>query len=421
MANFRIPYAKTQIEFTISDSFPVQVIKPAPILPASDPIQAVNDALDQTLGNVRLPDFKNAKSVAIAINDKTRPVPLKILLPSLLQRLTANGIADQAITLIVAVGTHAPMVHKEFADLLPADILSRYHVVSHDCDDSASLVYLGETSRGTPVWCNRIFARADLRISIGNLEPHQFMGFSGGVKMAAVGLGGRETVTRNHSMMLDSRANIARYDDNPARQDVEEIGKMIGVHFALNSIINENKQIVAVLAGDPREVMRRGMPVVLDLYQARVNAPFDLVITSPGGHPKDINLYQAQKALAHATFVTRENGTVILCAACPEGTGSTHYEEWIADKTSHLQVIETFKREGYRIGAHKAFQISRDAIHERVLFVTEMETDFVHKLLLTKSATLDQALSIVLHDLPSNARIGILPYANATIPILKKE
>ena len=412
MSTYCIPYGKTQIEFAIPDSFQVQVLKPASIPPLNDATRAVVDAIDSS--NLR--DFKSANSVAIAINDKTRPVPLKILLPPLLQRLNEIGIADDVITLIVAVGTHEPIAEKEFADLLPSEILQRYHVVSHDCDDSANLVHLGNTLRGTPVWCNKVFAQADLRISLGNLEPHQFMGFSGGVKTAAVGLGGRETVTCNHSMMLDPKSNIARYDDNPARQDVEEIGKMIGVHFALNSVINENKQIVAVLAGDPREVMKRGIPIVLELYQVQVDAPFDLVITSPGGHPKDINLYQAQKALAHATFVTKENGTVILCAACPEGTGSLHYEEWIAGKTSHAHVIETFKREGYRIGAHKAFQISRDAIRERVLFVTEMESDWVRKLLLNRYATIDEALSIALKDLPRDAYIGILPYANATIP-----
>jgi nickel-dependent lactate racemase len=415
MTTYHIPYGKTQIEFAIPESFQVQVLKPASIPPLNDATRAVFDAIDSS--NLR--SFKNTKSVAIANNDKTRPVPLKILLPPLLQRLNEIGIADSAITLIVAVGTHAPMAEKEFADLLPAEILSQYRVTTHDCDNNANLINLGETVRSTPVWCNKIFAQADLRISLGNLEPHQFVGFSGGVKTAAVGLAGRETVTRNHSMMLDPRANIARYDDNPARQDIEEIGKLIGVHFALNSVINENKQIVAVLAGDPREVMQCGIPIVLDLYQVQVDAPFDLVITSPGGHPKDINLYQAQKALAHATFVTRENGTVVLCAACPEGTGSSHYEEWIAGKTSHAQVIETFKREGYRIGAHKAFQISRDAIRERVLFVTEMKPAFVRQLLLTPHATIDKALAIALRDLPRDARIGILPYANATIPVLK--
>ena len=427
MTTYRVPYNRTQLAFSIPDSFHAEVLAPAQIPPAADPRRAVIDALARPVGEFDWSRFARAKSVAIAINDKTRPVPLATLLPPLLQRLTDIGIAADAITLIAATGTHAPMTEKEFADLLPTEILARYRVVTHDCDDGLNLVHLGETSRGTPVWINGVFTRAEFRIALGNLEPHQFMGFSGGVKSAAVGLAGRETVTRNHSMMLDPRANIARYDDNPARQDVEEIGRMIGVHLALNTIVNpaygagpngENKQIVHVIAGEPRAVMRVGIPRVLELYERRVAAPFDLVVSSPGGHPKDINLYQAQKALAHATFVTKPGGTVILVAACPEGTGSRHYEEWIADKTSHAQVIETFKREGYRIGSHKAFQISRDASRERVLFVTDLPPDFVRRLLLTPCSSLDDALGIALRDLAPGARIGILPYANATIPVI---
>ncbi len=416
MAEYRIPYGKTQIEFSIPDSLPVQVLQPAPIPPVSDPVQAVFEALDQPLGNVALSAFERARSVAIAINDKTRPVPLKILLPPLLQRLAENGIADSGITLVIAAGAHSVMDSAEFSDILPREILCKYRVICHDCDDQANLVYVGITSRGTPIWSNRVFMQADLRIALGNVEPHQFMGFSGGVKSAAIGLGGRETITRNHSMMLDPRAQIARYDDNPVRQDVEEIGAMIGVHWALNSIINENKQIIAVLAGDPRAIMQRGMPHALDLYQAPVHQPFDLMITSPGGHPKDINLYQAQKALAHAALVTKEQGTIILCAACPEGTGGSHYDQWMRDKTMHAEVLEAFQREGYRLGAHKAFMISRDAIHRRVLFVTQMPANLVTRCLLTPCESLAQALSVALGRLAPDARVGILPFANSTIP-----
>ncbi len=420
VSEYQIPYGKTYLTCDIPERFDVQVLSPAAIPVLPEPARSVEQVLDHPCGDVRLADFAGARSVAIAINDKTRPVPLAILLPPLLSRLAAFGIPREEITLLVATGTHAPVEAQEFGAIVPSDLLPTYRVVSHDCDDREHLVYLGETSRGTPVWVNDRFARADLRIALGNLEPHQFMGFSGGVKSAAIGLAGRETVTHNHSMMLDPRANIARYDDNPARQDVEEIGAKIGVHFALNSVINENKEIVAVLAGEPREVMRRGIPQVRELYECRVGALLDLVIASPGGHPKDINLYQAQKALAHATFITRPGGTVILAAACPEGTGSKHYEEWIADKTSHAQVIETFRQEGYRIGAHKAFQISRDASRERVLFVSEMPSEFARTLLLEPYLSVPAALTTALKDLAPDARIGLLPWANATIPVVNE-
>ena len=227
----------------------------------------------------------------------------------------------------------------------PADIVGRYRVVSHDAAATENLVALRPTRRGTPVLVNRVFAQADLRLVVGNLEPHQFMGFSGGVKTAAIGLAGKDTINANHALMLDPCSDLARYDDNPARQDVEEIGKMIGVHFALNGILNENKQIVRVLAGEPQAVVREGIPQVLELYRVRVAAPFDLMVVSPGGHPKDINLYQAQKALGHATRVSRKGGTIILVAACPEGTGSRSYEDWVTGMASHEAVIERFQRE----------------------------------------------------------------------------
>jgi lactate racemase len=418
MSEFRIPYGKTQLTVRLDGSLKAELIAPAKVEPAADPVQAVREALGHAVRRAGMGIFAAAKSVAIAINDKTRPVPHGVLLPPLLEALEKRGIPPNAITLVVATGLHAPMPESEFAQILPANILARYRVVSHDAAATANLLSLGNTRLGTPVQVNRLFAQADLRLVVGNLEPHQFMGFSGGVKTAVIGLGGRDTINKNHALMLDPRSDIARYDDNPARQDVEEAGRMIGVHFALNAVINENKQIVRVLAGDPHEVMRQGIPFVLQIYQVPVAAPLDLVIASPGGHPKDINLYQAQKALGHAARVTRQGGTVVLVAACPEGTGSRGYEEWVRGMPSHQAVLERFQREGFRIGPHKAFQIARDAAQRCVLFVTQMAPELVERLLLKRCASLEEALAFGLKDLPRGARIGVMPWANATIPVI---
>jgi nickel-dependent lactate racemase len=418
MAEFRIPYGRTQLPVRLDDSYQTELLAPARVEPAADPIHAVRDALSHPVGGVRLADFARARSVAIAISDKTRPVPHAILLPPLLRALDELGIPSDAITLIVATGLHAPMQQAEFAEVLPADILARYRVISHNAAATEELVSLGKTRSGTSVQVNRLFAQTALRLVVGNLEPHQFMGFSGGVKTAAIGLGGRDTVNQNHALMLDPRSDLACYEDNPARQDVEEIGRMIGVHFALNAVINESKQIVRVLAGEPEAVMRQGIPLVLQIYQVAATAPFDLLIASPGGHPKDINLYQAQKALGHAARVTRAGGTIILVAACPEGTGSWSYEDWVTGMASHQAVLERFQHEGFRIGPHKAFQIARDAASRRVLMVTQMLPELVRKLLLTPCANLEAALDIALQGLAPAARIGIMPWANATIPTL---
>jgi lactate racemase len=419
MAEFQIPYGRTQLSVRLDDgSFKTELLAPARVGTVPDPVRAVRDALSRPVGGVRLADFARARSVAIAINDKTRPVPHADLLPPLLESLEELGFAPASITLVVATGLHAPMPESEFPQILPADILARYRVISHDAAATQELVSPGKTRRGTLVQVNCLFAQADLRLVVGNLEPHQFMGFSGGVKTAAIGLAGRETIERNHALMLDPRSDLARYDDNPARQEVEEIGRMIGIHFALNAVINESKQIVRVLAGEPQEVMRQGIPLVLQIYQVRVAAPFDLLIASPGGHPKDINLYQAQKALGHAARVSRAGGTVILVAACPEGTGSRSYEEWVMGMPSHQAVLERFQREGFRIGPHKAFQIARDTAPRHVLMMTQMPPEFARKLLLVPCASLEAALATVLPKLTPTARIGVMPWANATIPTL---
>ncbi len=402
-----IPYGKTHLTVELPQA---TVIAPREKAPAANVVELVKTALAAPVGDAHL---HKAESVAIAISDKTRPIPHAAIYP-LLAQLETQGIAPGAVTLTIATGTHAPMTPDEFGKILPDDILARYRVVSHDCD-ADDMAYLGATQRGTPVWANRIFAEAQLRIVVGNLEPHQFMGFSGGVKSAAIGLAGRETINTNHALMRHPDSRLGCYEENPARQDVEEIGKLFGIHFALNAILNRDKRIVDVLAGDPAQVMQVGIPMVRDIVEVPVEAPFDVIITSPGGHPKDINLYQAQKALAHATLIMKEGGTVILVAACPEGTGSDKYEQWLNGMTSHQAVVERFNREEFRLGPHKAFQISRDALRVNVILLSEMASDFVKKLLLTPAHSLDEAIA----NLSSTARIGIMPAANATVPVLR--
>jgi len=415
---FDIPYGRGTLTFRLQAGLTVEVVAPRDVPPASNPLGVVEKALATPVGGTRLESFRTARSAAIAINDKTRPVPHAHLLPPLLRRLKDLGIPPQATRLVIATGLHPRMSPEEFPHVLPQDLIARYPVMCHDADDEENLVYLGTSSRGTPIWVNRSFAEADLRIVVGNIEPHQFEGFSGGVKTAAIGLGGRRTIDRNHAMVVDPRASLGRYADNPARQDVEEIGRRIGVHFALNAVLNWRKEIVTALAGEPRAVMEAGIPLSRQVCQVPVTSPFDLVIASPGGLPKDLNFYQSQKALAHASRVTRDGGTVILVAACPEGCGDPAYETWISNMHSHEEVLARFPQEEFRVGPHKAFLVARDAVRVRVILVSEMEPEQVRRLLLTPARDLHHALEIAARTLPSDARVGVMPRASSTIPYI---
>jgi lactate racemase len=415
--SFTLPYGTGSVEFQLPGNFQAQVIAPQIALAAPDPKALVGEAIDHPLGAVTLEDFRNAQSVVIAINDKTRPVPHGDLLPPLLSRLETIGILPHQITLLIATGTHIPMPPSEFSRVLPQELIDRYPVVSHDAD-SPDLVYLGLTTAGTPVLVNRLWMQADARIVIGNIEPHHFMGFSGGVKTAAIGLGGRSTINQNHAMLSHPLARTGRYEDNPMRQDVEEIGRLIGVHFAINAILNTDKKIVKVLVGNPVDVMQKGIQLARQLCQVNINHTYDLVIASPGGSPKDINLYQSQKALTHAAMLARDHGVVILLAACAEGIGSTGYEQFMEGLTTFDQVFQKFKRQGFKVGPHKAFQIARDASRVQVLLVSQMDPDLVRRLLLTPFDDLKSAIEYAENFLPENATTAIMPIAVITIPVL---
>jgi lactate racemase len=416
----RVPYGRSFLTAKVPEGIGVDLIEPPEVPAAADPLAVVRASLDNLLGGMDWSAFADARSVAIAVNDKTRPVPHHQLLPPLLERLSALGLPDAAITFYVAVGTHPPMTPDEFPAILPTDILRRYRVVSHYSENPDLLVNLGETSRGTPIWSNKDYVQSDFKIVVGNLEPHQFVGFSGGVKSAAVGLSGLTTINHNHALMTHLDSQLGEYETNPARQDVEEIGQKIGIHLALNAILNQNKQIVHALAGAPRAVMQAGIPLSRQVCQVGVPTRYSLMISSPGGHPKDINIYQAQKGLAHAALVTHPGGTVILVAACPEGTGSPHYEDWMLGKSSCQEVIECFNAEGFRIGPHKAYQIARDASRVRLLFCSEMDQKLSRALLLNPVKDLQTALDQVLPDLQPGERIGVLTHASSTIPYIQQ-
>jgi nickel-dependent lactate racemase len=414
--NIKVPYGTSFLPITLPDGLPVDIIESPKISPAFNPLQVVQDALDNPIGSVDLSDFSGVKSVGIAISDKTRPVPHQHLLPPLLERLESLGIPSQAIKLFIAVGTHVPMPPAEFPSILTEAIIERYPVISHDASDDTNLVHLGNTSRGTPVWVNKEFYNSDSKIVVGNIEPHYFAGFSGGVKSAAIGLAGTETITHNHALLTHPDSKLGNYETNPTRQDIEEIGQKMGVHFVLNAVLNQSKQIVHGLCGEPREVMVAGIPLSREVCQVGVHDKYSLIIASSGGHPKDINLYQSQKGLDNAALVAKPGGIIVLAAACPEGTGSAHYEDWVRGMSSNKEVIDRFTTEKFRIGPHKAFFIARVSLQVRLLFFSEMDVDFSKTLLLDPIKDLQQAIDFLIKELEPGERIGFLPHAASTIP-----
>jgi len=416
MTKYQIPYGRGVLEFALP--IPADTMTPLNIEPYNDPLSAVVTAIEHPIDGVRIEDFLWAKSVALVINDKTRPAPNHLFLPPLIAKLESVGISPENICLWIATGTHTPVTREEHNQIVPKEVLDKVRVRSHDCDDLDNLEYLGKTYRGTPVWINKSFLMADIRIVTGEIEPHHFMGFSGGVKSACIGLAGRQTINHNHAMLTDPLASLGEYDRNPMRQDVEEMGDMVHVHFALNAILTAEKKMMNVLFGSPKAVMKAGTQISRNVSQIQIEELYDLVIASPGGHPKDINLYQSQKAISHAAQFCRKGGAIIVAAACPEGSGSQDFENFMAGVTSFDQVFEKFSEQGFQIGPHKAFQLARQAEEYRIYFVSLMPHQTLNQFLLLPVDSIEDGLQKALLHFPKVPRVAILPFATNSIPYI---
>ncbi len=422
LMNMKIPYGNHDIEITLPYDARVQIIEPNIIQPKGAASDLVEKALAAPLHQIdAFTGLHHDSRVVITVNDKTRPVPNNVLLPPLLRELQKRGASPDNIFFIIASGTHVPMTDDEYSRVLDADIYSRYRVYAHDCDDDSNLIYLGKTEAETPVFVNKMFYNADLHIVVGDIEPHHFAGYSGGVKSASIGVCGRETINANHAWLIDERSAVGRYADNPLRQDIESIGRMIKVDLSLNAVLNAQKEIVDVFFGRPLDVMREGIRLVDEISRIPIRKKFALVIASAGGYPKDINLYQSQKAMTHASLFCEDGGRIVLAAECREGAGSAGYLNFMQGVLTAREIETKFKDQGFSVGPHKAFQIARIIEKHPVYLHSSMPDDLVRSLLLNPIDMRGPDLAHLIKEIPNYGEILILPHATACIPKLVTE
>jgi nickel-dependent lactate racemase len=291
--------------------------------------------------------------------------------------------------------------------------LRDYPVSAHDAK-APDLTFLGHTSRKTPVYVHPRFPQAGFRIAVGLIDPHQFVGYTGGVKCAAVGLAGAQTIEHNHSFLFHPQAVVGEIRDNPVRQDLEEVGRLMGVDFAVNVVLDETNRIVKGFSGDPPEVERVGSEFCRTVYEIPVSAEYDVVIASPGGYPKDLNLYQAQKALAHAAPVVRQGGDIVLLAECPDGHGEEEFYRTMQRFSTPAEIVEKFPKEPFKMGAHKAFLWARSLAKAEVHLVSAMEEGLSRKFMVSPAKDLAEVFAKLKGKYPDPPRLAAMPKANST-------
>lgn len=374
---------------------------------------AVEDALDHPIGTKKLEEIvRKGEKIVIITSDITRPMPSSIVLPPVLRRLESAGVEKEDITIVFALGAHRSHTVEEMKYLLGEAIYHQYRVVDSDEHD---VVCMGMTKRKTPVDITRIVAEADRRICLGNIEYHYFAGYSGGAKAIMPGVSTREAIARNHSAMVEAFAVAGQLDRNPVRKDLEEALQYCPADFIVNVVLNEKKEIVYAVAGDIIEAHRRGCELLDGFYLSSIDELADIVIVSQGGFPKDLNVYQTQKALDNAKHAVRPGGIIILVGACQEGLGDEVFERWIEEATSAQSVISRL-REHFELGGHKAAAIALVEQMADVYLVSELPDSTVRKLFMTAFSNVQEAYDAAREKLGAESRVIVMPYGGSTLP-----
>ena len=401
---------------TIPEGIQTTVLTPNPVSHKGEPEEAVRGALANPIGTPRLGEIvKPGEKIAIVTSDVSRPMPTWAVMPALLDELYAAGVRKEDLTLVFALGSHRKQTEEEQRRLAGERAFSEIRCVD---SDPADVVHLGTTARGTPVDIFRPVATADRVICLGNIEFHYFAGYSGGVKAVMPGCATREAIQANHRRMVEAAACAGHLEGNPVREDLEEAGKMLGVDFILNVVLDEHKKIVYAVAGDIIKAHRAGCRFLDTLYAVKIEERADIVVVSQGGAPKDLNLYQTQKALDNAKHAVKDGGIIVLVGSCKEGLGESHFEEWIRAATCPHDLVERIGRE-FILGGHKAAAIAMVEERAKIFLVSQQSPDFAESVFMTPFSTVQEAFDAALAEKGSGARVIVMPYGGSTLPKLE--
>jgi nickel-dependent lactate racemase len=377
---------------------------------------------------------QHCRNVCIVFTDTTRACPDNVLVPAILKEVTAAGVPSKKITLLCATGMHRPSTFEEKVIKLGAEVALMYSVKDHAAQNPDALTNLGSVGRpgfdlpiDVPMLINRLAAEADLLISTGVVEPHQYAGYSGGGKTVVVGCGGEATLAATHgpAFLDDARVRLGRVAGNPFQWTMREGAKRAGLKFVVNVVLDGDRYAVAVQAGDPRAVHDQLVEFAKTLYEVPVPQPYDVVVAGIGG-PKDINLYQVTRAPTYIGLATRpavrEGGVIITSARCTEGTGygsgEQRFYETLSGASDLRDLLNDLQKRGMQAGEQRAYMVAQVLLKHTVIIVGSDCPDVVRACKMIHAETMEEAASIARGIVGDKASVLVVPHALQTLPVV---
>jgi nickel-dependent lactate racemase len=421
MKVFTLPYGKGEIEIELSEQNFI-LLKPQACPPPLTKEQIIKD-ISNPISAVPLKRLLSQHDkVLIVISDITRSTAVDVFLPYLIEEIEKTGVSLTNIKLIIALGNHRPLRQEEIINILGNNISSNFEIIQHNSMDSASLKYMGKTRRGTKVYLNNLLLEIDKVILTGAITHHYFAGFAGGRKSLVPGLSGLATIVNNHKLCIDFEVKKIRpgiepgnLDTNPLNLDLEEAVSLFPPAFIVNSILNNEGEIIKLFSGHWREAHRQGCNYYHQLKALSIKEKRNLAIVSCGGYPKDINLIQSHKTLQYSSRCLKPGGYLILLAECSDGIGSSDFLNWFP--INNMEVFLDRFKESLELNGQTAFFFRYLASQYKVILVSSIKPKLLEPIGIKTVTSLDEALGLV--DAAAIEEGGyIIPEGSSTLPII---
>jgi nickel-dependent lactate racemase len=395
------------------------------VKPLMDPKEYIDTLLNSPTDCRPFNDFFTpGDNVVIVISDSTRFTLSDLYLPLLIDRLNHNGISDNAITLLCALGIHRKQTRDEQIKLIGSDMFNRIRLVNHDAFDRTMLTRLGTTTRGTPIEINRLLTEADKVILTGSIRFHYFAGFSGGRKSILPGVASSHACVANHLLVLNPHDQGGRHphartgvlEHNPIHEDMQEACDYLRNIFLFNTIVSPQRELLKAVAGDSNAAFNQGCHFLKKHFSLPLSRKADLVVASCGGNPWDINMIQAHKTMDTAAHVLKEGGVMILVAACSEGMGNPRFLDWFTNATP--SAFEKNLRTHYEINGQTAYATFLKAKKHPIILISNLPSEAVRKMSLIPASTLEEAFSRAYSVVGPHPTTYIIPEGSSILPAI---
>jgi nickel-dependent lactate racemase len=406
-------FGKRGIDVSVPDGFAYHVVRSRSAPALNDATGALNAALDRPIHSDPLEKLAIGKrTAAISVCDITRPAPNRVTLPPLLHRLHAAGISKGGITILIATGLHRAATEEELEIILGPEIAATYNVVSHDARDFAAHRFVGTTRRGTPVYIDERFVSADLHITLGFIEPHLMLGFSGGRKLIIPGVAAQETIKVIHSprFMREPLSTEGSIEGNPLHEELLEAAALARHDFILDVTLTPERAISGVFAGDPVKAHAAGVEFMRSTSLTPLDGLVDAAITSSAGFPLDLTFYQCLKGLTAAQHIVKPGGKILLLAECAEGIGSPEYARQLKAYTGHAQFLKEIENTPVEIDQWQLEKLAMTGLKNELLFYTPgAAREELGSLGTHAFSDVNDAVAALVSGLAPGSRVALLP------------